>query len=152
MEQTLQENDRLIVWKMPRTWARITGNPYIPERGDVIIFVEPSLENYGQSAKKQLIKRVIALPGERVEIEDGIVTVYNDQNPAGFQPDNALLGPDAENTPGTIDLVVPDDHVFVLGDNRSNSLDSRSFGPINANDIVGKLSFRVFPFSKAKHF
>src|SRR4051794_11970235 len=62
METTLQDNDRLIVWKLPRTWARITGNPYIPKRGDVVIFTE-DLSGYGQENNKQLIKRVVGLPG-----------------------------------------------------------------------------------------
>src|SRR5688572_19003919 len=65
MENTLYHNDRLVVWKMPKTWSRITGHAYIPNRGDVVVFTEPELGQFGQDPGKQLIKRVVGLPGER---------------------------------------------------------------------------------------
>lgn len=149
MQQTLQNNDLLIVNKLPKTWSRITGNPYIPERGEIIIFTK----NEGLGSR-QLVKRVIALPGEHVIIKDSEVTVFNSQNMSGFNPDEnpvysqTFLPP----TQGNIDLTVPDGKVFVLGDNRSNSLDSRSFGPIDAEEIVGNLGIRLFPLSEARTF
>lgn len=153
MQPTLQDRDRLIVWKVPRTWARVTGNTYIPKRGDVVVFSEPKLEDYGESPRKQLIKRVIALPGERVTIEEGVLTVYNDEHPSGFQPDKTLpYGEAIENTPGDVDVTIPKNHVYVVGDNRSNSLDSRTFGPIEADNIIGKLILRFLPFSEAERF
>lgn len=153
MQSTLQDKDRLIVWKVPRTWARITGNPYIPARGDIIVFTEPNLSYSEQHTNKQLIKRIVGLPGERVVVRNGNLTIYNDANPEGFQPDTKLK--DSANpgmTPGEVDVVVPEDHVFVAGDNRTNSLDSRAFGPIPAENIVGKLLFRFLPLDKAEHF
>jgi signal peptidase I len=155
METTLHNNDRLIVWKIPKTWARVTGSVYIPNRGDVVIFTDRALANFGQDPDKQLIKRVIALPGERVTITDGIVTVYNNEHPRGFQPDTTL--PYSETTvipetPGDVDTKVPENQVFVLGDNRPNSLDSGEFGPIDAHNIVGKLVMRVLPANKIKAF
>ena len=155
METTLQNGDRLVVWKMARTWSRITRHPYIPNRGDVIIFNEPleKLYGYDQSGDKQLIKRVIALPGERVVVQNGVLTVYNSKNPQGFQPDKTL--PYGKNIPPTnidTDLVVPAGEVFVCGDNRPDSLDSRTFGPISLNQIVGKLELRVLPLNKAERF
>lgn len=154
METTLQDKDRLIVWKVPRTWARITGNSYIPDRGEIVVFTEPELKNFGQKSNKQLIKRVIALPGERVVIKDGVLTVYNHENPNGFRPDTSFADGTTvmETTPGEMDITVPEGHVFVAGDNRSNSLDSRAFGPISADNIVGKLTARFLPFSEAKRF
>ena len=153
METTLQHNDRLIVWKVPRTWARITGNPYVPKRGDIVVFTEPSVAQFGQSASKQLIKRVVGLPGERVVVKDGKLTVYNDQYPNGFRPDKTLpYGESIDITPGEVDVSVPKGKIFVAGDNRANSLDSRSFGPIDANNIVGKLAARVFPINNAERF
>jgi len=153
METTLQNKDRLIVWKVPRTWARITGHPYIPQRGDVVVFTEPQLESFGQKASKQLIKRVIALPGERVVVKDGTLTVFNQEHPDGFQPDeNDTENSIADTTPGALDITVPDNHVFVAGDNRTNSLDSRAFGPIAVDNIVGKLAARFLPFSEARRF
>ena len=73
MKNTLHEGDRLIVVKAPHTWARLLGHEFIPKRGDVIVFVKRDLFVAGESGNKQLIKRVIALPGERVVVKDGIV-------------------------------------------------------------------------------
>ncbi len=153
METTLQDKDRLIVWKVPRTWARITGHTFIPDRGDVIVFTEPSLQDFDQKSNKQLIKRVIALPGERVVVKDGVLTVFNSEHPEGFRPDdNPAYSSVIKTTPGELDITVPENHVFVAGDNRSNSLDSRAFGPISADNIVGKLTARFLPFSEARRF
>ena len=154
METTLQNQDRLIVLKLPRTLARISGHSYIPNRGDVVIFNESSLslsESSGQA--KQLIKRVVGLPGERVVVSDGILTVYNKESPEGFQPDKSLpYGSVITTTQGDISIKVGPGQVFVCGDNRGNSLDSRYFGAVDANQIVGKLAVRIFPFNKAKIF
>jgi signal peptidase I len=90
MESTLQNNDRLIVWKVPRTISRITHHPYIPHRGDVIIFVESGLAQFGQDDTKQLIKRVVGLPGDRVVVNNGLLTIYNKQHPNGFDPDKTM--------------------------------------------------------------
>lgn len=154
METTLNDNDRLIVLKLPRTWARITGHNYIPKRGDVIIFNHADGAAMEGTPSKQLIKRIIGLPGERVVVKDGTVTVYNQEHPEGFSPDKTLpYGSEiAASTPGDVDLIVPEGEVFVAGDNRHNSLDSRYFGPVPANDIVGKLGLRVYPFNDAKLF
>jgi signal peptidase I len=151
METTLQNKDRLIVSKIPRTWSKLTGNAYIPPRGEIIVFHRNSPSDFG--GDKQLIKRVIALPGERVVVNRGVITVFNAENPDGFQPDKEMeYGSVITNTQGNVDLTVPEDSVFVSGDNRGNSLDSRSFGAVPAKDIVGNLAFRVFPFDKAERF
>lgn len=153
METSLQNNDRLIVWKMERTWARLTGHDYVPQRGDVVIFNKSGLSAYGQQDTKQLIKRVIALPGERVVVKDGKITVYNRTHPDGFDPDAAApYGTVITTTPGERDLTVPEGTIYVCGDNRVNSLDSRTFGPIPLHDVVGKLALRIFPFDKTKLF
>ncbi|HEX9153692.1 MAG TPA: signal peptidase I, partial [Candidatus Saccharimonadales bacterium] len=153
METTLFNGDRLVVLKVPRTWSRITGNAYVPNRGDVIIFHESEMSSFGQDSNKQLIKRVIALPGERIVVKNNKATVYNKANPKGFQPDQTLpYGSVIENTTGDIDKVVEKNHIFVLGDNRDNSLDSRAFGAVNTKDIVGKLILRVWPAGDMKAF
>ncbi len=154
METTLQNRDRLIVLKTARTWARITGHTYIPQRGDIVIFNKNDLGNFGgSSAEKQLIKRVIGLPGERVVVKDGTITVFNKTHPQGFLPDKTLpYGGVIHVTPGNVDLVIGANEVFVCGDNRPNSLDSRSFGTIPASSIVGKLALRVYPFGKMERF
>ena len=151
MEPTLSDRDRLIVNKIPRTFARIGTNPYIPKRGDIVIF---NLEQIpGSSINRQLIKRVIALPGEHITVKDGEVSVINTQKPQGFNPDKAgiyKLGD--QSTPGESDFTLKAGEVYVMGDNRANSEDSRYFGPIEAGDLVGKLSFRILPIDKARHF
>lgn len=153
METTLSHNDRLLVWKVPRTWAKITGNDYIPKRGDVVIFNERNLPEFGQQVSKQLIKRVIALPGERIVVKDNNVIVYNKEHPKGLRPDKTLpYGTVIHDTNGDVDIKVPEGHIFVMGDNRTNSLDSRSFGPVAAKEIVGKLVMRVWPLGDAKRF
>lgn len=153
METTLQHQDRLIVLKVPRTIARITKKPYIPKRGEIVVFVKHGLGQYNGEANgdKQLIKRVIALPGERVVTKDGTITVYNKDNPAGFDPDTeGGYGNTDRITPIDVDVIVPEGQVFVCGDNRTNSLDSRTFGSIPTEDIIGNLVFRLLPISKAK--
>lgn len=154
METTLQNHDRLIVLKVPRTVARVTGHDYIPNRGDIIVFVKSGLQEYGDAqSQKQLIKRVIGLPGDHLVVKDGEITIYNTAHPQGFQPDvSGAWGKVIQTTPGDVDLTVQPGQVFVCGDNRVNSLDSRYFGPIPAHDIVGKLVVRVFPLNQAQVF
>ena len=155
MQNTLQNNDKLVIWKVPRTWAGITRHDYIPGRGDIIVFNESGLSQYGQDNDKQLIKRVIGLPGDRVVVKGGKITIYNKTRPGGFNPDKTL--PYGENgaipyTSGDINVTLGPHQLFVCGDNRPDSLDSRIFGPINANQIVGKLVLRVFPIGHAEAF
>ncbi len=155
MENTLQNKDRLIVLKVPRTIARITGRHYIPKRGEIIVFVKHGLGQYNAEVPgdKQLIKRVIGLPGERVVTKDGTIRVYNKENPAGFDPDTeGGYGNTVRVTPIDVDVVVPEGQVFVCGDNRTNSLDSRTFGSISTDDIIGNLVFRLLPISKSKFY
>lgn len=155
MQNTLHNNDKLVIWKVPRTWASITRHDYIPGRGDIIVFNESGLSQYGQDDDKQLIKRVIGLPGDRVVVKGGKITIYNKTRPSGFNPDKTL--PYGENgaipyTSGDINVTLGPHQLFVCGDNRPDSLDSRIFGPINANQIVGKLVLRVFPIGHAEAF
>jgi signal peptidase I len=153
MQNTLQNSDKLIIWKVPRTWSRFTHHAYIPNRGDIIVFSESGLSQFGQQDTKQLIKRVIALPGERVVVKGGHYMIYNHTSPDGFDPDKTLNHPDALiTTSGDIDITLAANQLFVSGDNRPDSLDSRAFGPINANQVIGKLAIRVFPISKAEFF
>lgn len=146
MERTLQDKDRVIILKVPRTVSRITQNPYIPQRYDIIVFKSRLLG-------EQLIKRVIGLPGERVVIADGRVIVYNRDHLSGFEPDaNQNYAVHLPDTPGSVDVTIPNDEIFVLGDNRSNSKDSSEFGPISADDIIGRLVLRLLPLDRLKTF
>lgn len=156
MQNTLHNNDRLIVWKLPRTWARITGHQYVPKRGDIVILTESGLSNYGDpSDTKQLVKRVIGLPGDHIVIKNSVITVYNKAHPNGFQPDATL--PYGKNgaipaTTNDLEVTLSKTQLFVCGDNRGDSLDSRIFGPIETKQIIGKLVARIFPVSQAERF
>lgn len=154
METTLQNNDRLIVNKIPRTISKITKKSYIPKRGEIVVFNGGGLFDTGNATEKQLIKRVIALPGEEVEVKDGKITVYNKQSPQGFDPDRAgIYSITANTTPQEVARrTLGPKEIFVCGDNRANSEDSRYFGPITADRIVGELILRIYPFGKAVKF
>lgn len=155
MEPTLQNQDKLIIWKVPRTWSMITGHQYVPKRGDVIVFNEDNLIDCDQTGTKQLIKRVIGLPGDKVVVNNGVVTVYNFAHPSGFQPDQTLAYNNSHFIPYTNrnDTVQLNGHqLFVMGDNRQVSCDSRSFGPINTSQVVGQLVVRILPISNTKLF
>jgi len=154
MENTLHDADKLIIWKVPRTWASITGHPYIPKRGDIIVFNQSGLTQFNDTRdSKQLIKRVVGLPGDHLVLNDGAYTIYNDTHPDGFDPDKSLpYGRNIPRTGGEADVTLKADEIYVSGDNRPDSLDSRAFGPIKASQIVGKLVLRVFPIGQAQAF
>lgn len=156
METTLHNNDRLIVWKLPRTWAHITHHQYVPGRGDVIILNQSGLQSFGDASDtKQLVKRVVGLPGDRIVIKDRVLTVYNSAHPDGFIPDDTLAygkETDIPPTDNNLDVTLSANQLFVCGDNRPNSLDSRSFGPIQTDQVVGKLVARIAPVNDMKLF
>lgn len=154
MENTLHTNDRLIISRLPNTASLVTGKQYVPERGQVIVFRKPA--HVVSDAQEYIVKRVIALPGERVEIKDGKITVFNKQNPNGFQPDNSypqvkkVVSEDEDK-----EMKVPDGEIFVAGDNREGnySLDSRNgMGTIPLNNIQGPVVLQFWPFDKFRTF
>jgi len=145
MEPTLHNKDRLIIWKLPKTWSLLTNKAYQPSRGDIVVFHKPDGSN------EQLIKRVMALPGERVLVKDGTITVYNSQNPGGIRPDEQPYGKNLAITNGYVDVTVGPGEIFVVGDNRipGASLDSRSaLGNVPLDKVVGKLVLRLYPFNQ----
>ncbi len=153
MTPTLQPNERLIIDKIPRTWAKVTRSHFIPKRGEIVVF-NSSLRSPDNGQFEQLIKRVIGLPGERVVVKDGKVTIYNQANPNGFNVDQSLHL-NLEASDGMIDEVVPANELFVMGDNRGpgGSYDSRTeLGPIPSDQMVGELVMRLVPLNKAKFF
>ncbi|MEW6523434.1 MAG: signal peptidase I [Bacillota bacterium] len=129
MEPTLLNSERLLVNK-------ITFRLREPQRGDIIVF------RYPRSPDRDYIKRVIAVAGETVEIKLG--RVYVDGR---VLSEPYLLRSGTANFPVTM---VPDGHVFVLGDNRGNSDDSRAFGPVPLELIKGKAFFVFWPLGRIK--
>ncbi len=153
MEPTLHNKDRLIIWKVPRTWSRLTGHPYIPARGDVVVVRTLKLAQTEFNPNEQIIKRVIGLPGDRVVVKDKVLTIYNAENPDGFQPEKTLpYGSAIQGTSHDGEWTVATDQLFICGDNRYNSTDSRVFGSIQATDVVGKLVLRLLPITDLKPF
>ncbi len=124
----------------------ITVEPFRDiNRGDVVIF------RYPKNPKQYFIKRIIGMPGEQVKIEDGIVFIYNEENPDGLKLKEDYL-PEGLFTEGDGKYKVENDEYFVMGDNRSHSSDSRMWGPVNADDIIGKVLLRAWPINEAKVF
>jgi signal peptidase I, bacterial type len=131
MRPTLVDGDNLIVEKLS---AKLGGL----KPGDIIVFYSPE-------EKKQLIKRLIAVAGDKVEIKDGKVFVNGKQREESY-----IKGVDTEplGSPEYSNLTVKKGYVYVLGDNRPNSMDSRILGPIETSRISGRAVFRFYPFNK----
>lgn len=110
-----------------------------PERGEVIIFKAPP------EPSKYYIKRIIGLPGETVKIEGSEITIYNDKYPRGFTLDEPYISYESNDY---LTVTIPDDHYFVLGDNRDGSFDSRGWGTLPRDNIRGRALVRLLPFSE----
>lgn len=134
MYPTLENKDYIIVNKL-------AYNTDVPSRGDILVF-KTDLVDEKTNQKKNLIKRVIALPGEHIVIKNNNIYINNEYLDETYI-DNVY-------TDGDIDLVVPKNHIFTMGDNREFSGDSRNeeIGTISLDNIIGKASFRAFPFNK----
>ena len=165
MENTLHGNDRVIVNRVPVTLAHFLGQEYVPERGQIIVFANgeadgPLTCGVQDGVQDQyIIKRVIAFPGERVTVVDGVLRVYNDEHPDGFIPDEDTRKSDTDGpkkyTSGEVDMVVPEGEIFVSGDNReeNHSFDSRNgLGTVPYCRIIGPAVIRLFPFNQFRIF
>ena len=113
------------------------------KRGDVIVF------RYPKNPKQYFIKRVIALPGEKIKIRnDQVIISQKGSNPIVLDESEYLA--ENEKTSGELTMVLKDDEYFVMGDNRSFSSDSRSWGPVKKENIIGKVLIRAWPFDRVR--
>lgn len=154
MDTTMADGDRYFVSDLF----------YTPARGDIIVF-EPDLRAIDDNSDILYVKRIIAVAGDHLEIksDDGenyrvylngqvLQEDYLDSFQQTRPADRALAGANTlttdENGHPCVDITVPDGHVFVMGDNRLNSQDSRVIGCVDTRRIAGKVLLRFFPFDK----
>lgn len=136
MDPTFADGQYLIV-------DELTYRTHAPERGDVIVF------KYPKDPSKYFIKRIIGLPNETVKVDAGKISIVGEKYPNG----QALDEPYIKNLSfDTVSEKLGENEYFAMGDNRSNSLDSRIWGPLPKENIVGRVLVRLFPIPDAGLF
>jgi len=135
MVPNFQDKDYILVDKLGYRFDK-------PQRGDVIIF------RYPRNPSDYFIKRVIGLPGESVKVANNTVTIYNDSHPGGIILKEPYLT-SSQRTEGNKVWKLDDNEYFVLGDNRLQSSDSRTWDALNRSFIAGRAWIRLWPFNAA---
>lgn len=157
MEPNFQDGQYLVISELGyKSTDAIAGipmgfsiHPYKElHREDVTVF------EFSKNPETYYIKRVIGLPGESIEIKHGQVIIYNDVQPQGFALDESgYLAPSALLSLQDMSKVtLKTDEYFLMGDNRQHSHDSRSFGPVQQEKIIGRVLLRAWPVNEAKIF
>ncbi len=150
MAPTLEVNDRILVNKASYKLHAV-------HRGDIVVFKAPPGET--SETIKDLVKRVIGLPGETVEARDSHVYIIKPGQTAGQELDEPYVKTTPDCPAGTQSAVaghalqvihVPANEYFVMGDNRCASEDSRAFGPIKKSSIIGRAFIRIWPLTRIK--
>jgi len=131
MEPSFESGDYLIVDEISYRFKN-------PQRGEVIVF------KYPQDLSQRFIKRIIGLPGETIEVKDGKVAIYKDEDTYFLNESNYIY---FFQTQGDIKITLGQDEYFVLGDNRPFSFDSRRFGVLPEEDIIGRVFLRAWPLT-----
>ena len=139
MSPTFSDGEYLIIDELS---SRTRIRPW--QRGDVIVF------RYPLDHTQYYIKRIIGLPGERVRIANGAITVFHGEFSQGVILDESPYLSKHERTEGVTDVTLRDHEVFVLGDNRDHSSDSRTWGALPRDLIVGRAWVRAFPLARAE--
>jgi signal peptidase I, bacterial type len=117
-----------------------------PERGDVVVFEAPAASQCPEGTNCDFIKRIVALPGDTVEVRDSALYVNDQPLREEYLPADYVTEPGQFNMQGKV--TIPSGNYFVVGDNRSHSSDSRAWGPVPLDRIVGKVFFRYWPPDK----
>lgn len=134
MEPNFYDHEYLIIDEISYRFSE-------PQRGDIVVF------RYPHDPRQYFIKRIIGLPNETVKIRGGTIFIANASNPDGTPLEEAYL-PDGLSTSGSIEVTLGSDQYYVLGDNRTSSLDSRAFGPLPRSEIVGRVLWRGWPVER----
>jgi signal peptidase I len=149
MEPTLQVGDRIVVNKL-------SYDVHGVDRGNIIVFSTPPKEDCAGPPVADLVKRVIGLPGETVSLSGGNVFINGRVLKQPWLPASeqgrTYPGPSPEAYSLHRPYRVPQGHVYVMGDNRTLSCDSRYWGPISESTIVGKVDLRIWPLSRVGLF
>ena len=144
MDNTFQNGNYLIVDEISYRFQE-------PKRGEVIVLKVPSkgleMQNLPQNKTVYYIKRIIGLPGETVVLDGPRVAIINPQHPDGMTLKETYLDPNNIGGATNMRITLKKDEYFVLGDNRKVSADSRMWGTLPRNDIVGRVLFRLYPFN-----
>ncbi len=149
MEPTLKIGDRIVVDKLSYHFHGV-------DRGNIVVFTTPSNENCAGPPVSDLVKRVIGLPGETISLHDGNVYINGRLLPEPFLPPevrhDTYPGPSNNAFALRQPYRVPPGEVYVMGDNRPQSCDSRYWGPIRESTIVGEVDIRIWPLSRLGFF
>jgi signal peptidase I len=150
MEPTLQIGDRILVDKLSYHLHGV-------DRGDIVVFSRPPAENCGGPEVNDLVKRVIGLPGDVLSLSSNHDVVVDGKNLneawlPSMELGNTFPGPGGNGFNLAHPYRVPVNNYFVMGDNRTDSCDSRYWGPITKSLIVGKVDVRVWPISSLRIF
>ena len=137
MEPNFYDHEYLIIDELSYRFRQ-------PARGEIVVF------RYPRDPSQFFIKRVLGLPGETIEITNGNVVVYTDEHPNGAVLDEVYL--DDVQTIGKTKTTLGSDEYYLMGDNRDESLDSRSFGAVRFGNIVGRVWVRGLPLSRVTTF
>jgi signal peptidase I len=137
MVPTLDVNDRILVLKAFFNWHQL-------REGDIVVFTHPPRDQCGGPAQSDLVKRVIALPGQTIYSADGILYVDGRRLREPYLPPHDPLGPPIPDATRLHPFHIPAGDFYVMGDNRAISCDSRFWGPIKGSSIVGRVVMLVW--------
>jgi signal peptidase I len=133
MKPNFHDHDYLIVDQLSYRFSE-------PQRGDVIVL------KYPRDESQYFIKRIIGLPGDQIKFEQGYVVIANKEHPEGFRLAEPYLESPTETVGKPTFVTLGSGEYYALGDNRTQSSDSRTWGVLPERDIIGKVWVRVFPF------